>query len=117
MVTEEKYIYAGIMVFGVMVSSISQVMLKEATNRNYSSIIQEYLNPLVVAAYLFFFIATLCTIFAYRVIPLSMGPILESLSYVFISVFGCVFFKEKLTTRQLISLVLIISGIVLYSVY
>ena len=107
--------FAGLMLFGVLISSLSQVLLKKAADKQYSSRIREYLNLRVIIAYAVFFAATLCTVFAYRVIPLSMGPILESSSYLFVSVFGYLFFHEKLEKKQIMALLLIICGIVVFS--
>lgn len=114
--SRRELLYAGLMLFGVMISSLSQILLKTAANRTYASRIREYLNPLVITAYAVFFGATLCTVWAYRVIPLSMGPILESSSYVFVSIFGYLFFREKMTGKKLIGLAAIVCGITIYSV-
>ncbi len=114
--SRRELLYAGLMLFGVMISSLSQILLKTAANRTYASRIREYLNPLVITAYAVFFGATLCTVWAYRVIPLSMGPILESSSYVFVSIFGYLFFREKMTKKKLIGLAAIVCGITIYSV-
>ena len=72
---------------------------------------------MVMGAYAIFFGATLCTVYAYRVIPLSMGPILESSSYVFVSVFGYLFFREKMTKKKIAGLISIICGIAIYSIF
>ena len=109
--------YAGLMLFGVLISSLSQVLLKKAANREYSSRVREYLNLRVITAYGIFFLATLCTVFAYRVIPLSMGPILESSSYVFVSLFGYLFFGERFGKRKIGALTLIVGGIAVYSMF
>ena len=71
-------LYAAIYLLGTFVSSISQVMLKKAAQKEYDSPLGEYLNPLVIFAYCLFFGATLMTVFAYKEVPLSMGAILES---------------------------------------
>lgn len=108
--------YAFCMLFGTFISSISQVMLKKAASRKYDSIIKEYLNPSVIIAYVIFFLSTLLSLLAYKGIPLSMGPVLEASAYFFVTFFGVTVFKEKLNLRKIIALVLIISGIVIYSV-
>lgn len=107
--------YAGIMLFGVLISSFSQVLLKTAANKQYTTRLKEYLNIHVIIAYLLFFLSSICTLLAYRVIPLSMGPILESASYIFVSAFGYFAFQEKIGKRKLGALLLIICGIVVYS--
>lgn len=108
-------LYAGILLFGVFISAVSQVLLKKAAEKQYESWLREYLNPLVIAAYGIFFLATFCTIYAYKVIPLSMGPILESTSYLYVTLFGVTIFKEKLNRKKLGALVLIIGGIAVYA--
>lgn len=110
-------LYAGIMLAGVFVSSLSQILLKIAAGRKYPSKIREYLNPLVICAYAVFFLATLCTVFAYKEIPLSMGPILESSSYLFVSIFGYLFLHETITIKQLLGLAMIIGGISIYTLF
>lgn len=112
---KELLLYSCLSLFGTFISAISQVLLKKAAMRKYDSKIKEYLNPLVIIAYGIFFAATLLTIWAYKVVPLSMGPILAATGYLYVTVFGVAIFKEKLNKRKLISLLLIISGIVIYS--
>ena len=112
---KQLLIYSCFILFGTFISAISQVMLKKAALKTYESRIKEYLNPLVISAYMIFFLATLCSIYAYKVVPLSMGPILEATSYIYVTIFGVVIFKEKLSARKLIALGLIIAGIAVYS--
>lgn len=108
--------YAALLLLGVFISSISQVMLKKSALKTYDSKIKEYLNPLVIVAYILFVGTTFLSIFAYRGIPLSMGPILEATSYIYVTFFGIVFFNEKMSRKKWIALVLIITGIALYSI-
>ncbi|MCR5805097.1 MAG: multidrug ABC transporter [Clostridia bacterium] len=107
--------YASILIFGVFISSISQIILKKSADKKRDSIIKEYLNPYVIGAYTIFIAATLLSILAYRGIPLSLGPILEASGYLFVTLWGLVFFGEKLSFKKVIALVLIVSGIVVYS--
>ena len=108
-------LYIGIYLLGVLISSISQVLLKKAALRTYDSPLKEYLNPLVITAYAFFFGATLMTILAYKVVPLSMGAILEATAYLYITFFGVTIFKEKIGKEKALALALIIGGIIVYS--
>lgn len=108
-------LYAGLLLLGVFLSAISQVMLKKAALRQYSSKLREYLNPLVIVAYTIFVGTTFLSIYAYKGIPLSMGPVLEATSYIYVTVFGVTIFKEKLNKRKLVGLALIIAGIIIYS--
>lgn len=108
-------LYVGIYLVGVLVSSVSQVLLKKAAMRQYETPLKEYLNPWVITAYTLFFGATLMTILAYKVVPLSMGAILEATAYLHITFFGVTIFKEKLGRDKAIALLLIVGGIIVYS--
>lgn len=110
-------IYALIMMTGTFISAVSQVILKKAAGKTYDNKLKEYLNAPVISAYSIFVIATLLSVFAYRVVPLSMGPILEATSYIYITIFGVCIFKEKVTLRKAFSLALIICGIAVYSLW
>ena len=109
-----EILYAAVLLVGVFISAVSQVMLKKAALKKYDSKIKEYLNPLVIIAYVLFVGTTLLSILAYKGIPLSMGPILESTSYIYVTVFGVLIFKEKMNSRKMIALGLIIAGIAVY---
>lgn len=100
---------------GTFISSVSQVMLKKSAAKEYPSRIREYLNPLVIIAYTMFVAATLLSILAYRHIDLSAGAVLETSGYIYITVFGLIFFGEKPTRRKLFALLLIIAGTIIYT--
>lgn len=107
--------YSGLLLLGVFISAISQVMLKKAALKDYNNRLEEYLNPLVIFAYVLFVGTTFLSILAYRAIPLSMGPILEATSYIYVTAFGVLIFKEKLNRKKIAALALILLGIVVYS--
>lgn len=112
---ETMFLYSGILLLGTFISAVSQVILKKAALKVYPSKIREYLNFPVVFAYSLFLLTTFMCIFAYRVVPLSFGPVLESTSYLYVTVFGVLFFKEKITRKKTIALLLILLGIIVYS--
>jgi len=113
--TNEEILYSCILLFGVFISAISQVMLKKSALKKYDSKIKEYLNPLVIFAYVIFVVSTFLSIIAYKVIPLSLGPVLEATSYIYVTIFGVKIFKEKINLKKVTALVLIISGIIIYA--
>ena len=84
--------YTVLMLVSVFISSISQVLLKKAAMRHYDSVIQEYFNLKVIIGYVLFAATSLLAVLAYRVIPLSMGSVLEATSYIYVTVFGAAFF-------------------------
>ena len=48
-------ICAGALLLGTFVSSVAQVFLKKAAQKEYKSVVQEYLNPVVILSYAVFF--------------------------------------------------------------
>ena len=107
--------YIILFLASVFIASVSQVMLKKAAMRPYKNIILEYLNPLVIFAYLLFFGTTLIGVVAYRIIPISLGPVLETTSYIYITLFGVLIFHEKLNRKKVGALLLIITGILIFA--
>ena len=114
---KSKFLYAGLLLFGVFISSISQVLLKKASQQHYDSWIREYLNLRVFFAYFLFFCTTLLSIYAYKGIPLSWGPILESTGYFYITIFGIKFFHETINKKKLLALLFILCGIAVYALF
>lgn len=111
----ELAVYSCMIVIAVLISSFSQIMLKKSAQKKYISRIREYLNPLVIIAYILFFGCTLISLFALRVVPLSMQPILEASGFIFVAILSFIFFKEKLTRKQVLGMTLIIGGIIIYT--
>ena len=109
--------YAALMLFGTFISSVAQVMLKKAAQKQYASFWKEYLNVRVIAAYAIFFAASLLAVFAYRVVPLSMGAILEATGYLYITLFSVLIFHEKIGTKKILALLMIVCGIVVYALF
>ena len=68
--------YACFFLLGVLISAISQVLLKKSAMKNHDSTAGEYFNPFVILAYVLFAGATLLSVIAYQRIPLSMGAVL-----------------------------------------
>ena len=109
------FLYSLFLLLGVFISSVSQVMLKKAALRKYDNHIKEYLNPLVIFAYVLFVGTTFLSILAYKGIPISLGPVLEATSYIYVTVWGVKIFGEKINKQKLLALWLIIIGIIIYA--
>ena len=101
-----------IYVFSVFISSLSQILLKSSANKKYDNRLLEYLNPKVIIAYGIFFLATLVTVYAYKGIPLSLGAILETTGYLWVTVLGYCILKEKVSRKKIIGLVIVVCGII-----
>ena len=104
--------YYGIFLFSVFISSVSQIILKKSANIKYENPIREYLNIRVIVAYSIFLLSSFVTIYAYKFVPLSIGPVLESAGYIFVTVLGYIFLKERVGKKNLLGLACILCGIV-----
>lgn len=62
-----------------------------------------------------FFCSVILTMLALKYVPLSMSPILESTGYIFVSVMGYFFLKEKFTKRKLAGFALILAGVIIFN--
>lgn len=113
--SNEAVPYILVFVVSVLISSVSQVVLKKSADKEYASVVAQYLNPPVIGAYTLFFFSTLVTVYAFKYVPLSMGPILESLAYVFVGVLGVFVLHERVTLKSAIGMVLIVAGVVVFS--
>lgn len=106
-------VYVLVFIFSVLVASISQVMLKLATRRKYKNILMEYLNLNVVLGYGLMVISSLLTTIAYKGVPLSYGPIFNSLGYLAIGILSWLILKEKITKKKFLGYILIMVGIII----
>ena len=107
---KQQMLYTAILLGGVFLGAVSQVLLKKASMKTYTSPLMEYLNPKVIIAYIIFLGTTLISVTAYKVIPLSLGAVLETTSYLYITFFSVTIFKEKINKKKLLALLLIIVG-------
>lgn len=109
-----KLFYILLLIVSCFISAISQVLLKKATQKEYSSFIKQYLNFLVIIAYLLFFTVVIVNIYILRFIPMTiMNPIAETLPYILSIVFGRLFFNEKITIKKIIGSMIIVLGIII----
>ena len=110
-------VYVLIYISSVFVSSISQIILKKSAGITYKSWIYEYLNPRVIIAYGLFFVSTLLTMYALKVVPLTMSTLLEGSGYIFVFVLGYFFLQEKMTLKKWIGSAFIVAGILVYTIF
>lgn len=109
-------IYSCIYILGVVISAFAQTLLKKSANIERESKIKEYLNFKTIFAYGIFFGATLCTVLAYKYVPLSMGPILGTTEYLFVALLSYWLLKEKISKKKLIGLITIMLGVLIFSI-
>ncbi|WP_238858727.1 EamA family transporter [Clostridium sp. YIM B02569] len=108
-----KFIF--ILLFSVLISSISQIVLKKSANKEYKNFIKEYLNIQVIIGYALLFISTILTILALRGLQYKIVPIIEGAGYIYILILSYLFLKEKITKRKIVGNIIIILGILVFN--
>ena len=63
----------GLMIFGVVIAALSQIILKKAAMKHYDTWLKQYLNAPVIIAYFIFFVSSLCSVTALKVLPLTLA--------------------------------------------
>ena len=106
-------LFIAIFISASLISAFSQILLKKSAAVTYSSWIYEYLNVKVICAYAIFFLATLLTVYCYKVIPLSLGAMLEASGYVFVTILGRIMLGEKVSKQKLAGMALVIAGVII----
>ena len=117
MFSPEMMLHAGLMLLSVFLSTVSQVMLKKSAKKRYDVWWREYLNLWVISAYGLYVVTTILSILAYRVIPLSMGIILNATGYFYMAFFGVKLFGETLRKKKILALALLVCGIAIYALF
>lgn len=98
----------------VLLSAISQILLKMGAKKPHRNWIREYANPWVFSGYILLVISTLCVIYAYRGVDYKNGPVIESFGYILVMLLGRVVFQEKITKKKLLGNLLILAGIIVF---
>ena len=112
---KEQLPYALVYLTVTFLSAVSQVLLKKAAMKEHKNWLAEYLDWRVIIGYMIFVLCTFMTMFSYRGLPMSIGPILETTGYIYITFFGVTIFHEKLNRKKIIALAIILAGIVIYA--
>jgi drug/metabolite transporter (DMT)-like permease len=103
------------MLGGTFFSAISQILLKQSANIKYSNPLREYLNWRVILAYFLFFGILLLNTWCYTKVDMRYGPVIDTAAYVFVLLLSKVILKEKITRGKFIGNLIIIAGIIVYT--
>ena len=102
------------MIVSELIAASSQMLLKKSAQKEHSSIITEYLNPWVICGYGLLLLSMIVTIFCYDGLGYMGVVVMEPINYVIVLVMARLIFKEKITFRKFLGVLLIISGIVVF---
>ena len=103
-----------IMLGGTFFSAVSQILLKQSANIKYENRIREYLNFRVILSYAIFMLILLHT-WCYTKVDMRYGPVIDTAAYVFVLLLSHFILKEKITKGKIIGNLIIIAGILIYT--
>ena len=104
-----------LMLAGTFLSAVSQILLKKSAQKVYKNPLFEYLNWRVITAYEIFFGVLLLNTYAYTQVDMKYGPVIDTFTYVFVLLLSWLILKEKITKGKLIGNLIIILGVVIYT--
>lgn len=109
-------IFMLMMLGGTFFSAISQVLLKQSANKVYKNPIREYLNWRVITAYGIFFGVLLLNTYCFTKVDMRYGPVIDTAAYIFVLLFSWLILKEKITKGKIIGNLIIVLGILIYTI-
>ncbi len=99
---------------GQLIASVSQMLLKKSSQKEYPSVIRQYLNILVIAGYAMLMVSMYVSIVCYGHMPYMYVVILEPIGYIMVMFLSRVIFKEKITKNKIFGMARIIMGILVF---
>ena len=107
--------YFLLMFAATFFTAVSQVLLKQSAGRPHKSWIFEYLNWRVITAYGIACTVLLLNPYAYTKVDMKYGAVIDTFSYVFVMILSYFILKEKFNKGQLIGNLIIITGVMVYT--
>ncbi len=107
-------IFFFLMILAQVIAATSQILLKKSAGKSNVSFAREYLNVLVIGGYALLLISMVIVIFCYDGLGYMGAVIMEPISYIIVMLMARGVFGEKLTSRKIIGMVLIVCGIAVF---
>ena len=104
-----------IMLSGTFFSAVSQILLKQSANIKYENRIREYLNFRVILSYTIYMLILLLNTWCYTKVDMRYGPVIDTAAYVLVLLLSHFILKEKITKGKIMGNLIIIAGILIYT--
>lgn len=104
-----------LMLASATITAFSQIILKKSADKKHKGIIFEYVNPYVLFSYVCYFCVLMLNVFIYTKIDYRFGVVINSMASVLVMVLSKLMLKETITHRRICGNILIILGIVIFS--
>lgn len=100
----------------IVSTGLSQTLLKVGANQAHEKkFFKAYANPYTFVAYGLNILVTIFTVYALKDIPLKLFYSTTSLKFVLILFLSMIVLKEKINSRKLIGVGLIVFGVVIFN--
>ena len=108
-------VYYILVVLGVLLASVSQILLKKSASVRHTSFVTEYLNVKVIGGYSLLVFSLLLDLWAmhFGVLAKEVSSI-EALSYLFVPLLGWFILKERISGKKWAAIGLIMAGVVVF---
>jgi len=112
----------GLVFLAVVLTSISQVLLKRGADRGKNnrdtvdeSLLAPYLNRYTVSAYCLLLLTTIIGVIALQIVPLKLFYAIASLNFVIVAGLSYVFLKEEISVSMILGIGLVVVGVVVFN--
>jgi len=104
-----------LVIVSVFAAAGAQILLKQGARISYSSFWKQYLNPWVIGGYVIMGLSLLLNVFCLsKGVQVKEVSIIESLSYLFVPILSCLFFKEGITGKKAGAIAIIMAGVIVF---
>ncbi len=107
--------YIWFMIAGTFFGAVSQLLLKQSAGKKYKNILGEYLNWRVMTAYAIYFGVLILNTYCFTRVQMKLGPVIDCFTYAFILLLSRLVLKEKSTKGKLLGNLVILIGILIYT--
>lgn len=99
----------------VFVASVSQILLKQSAAKEHKHMIFKFLNWRVILGYTLLLGTTVINVFAYRGVELKVTPAIEATGIIWVTVLAAWLLGERPSGRTILSVIITVAGILVFS--
>lgn len=112
-----NWLFYILMVLSAGITAFSQIILKKSANKTHKGFIFEYINPYVIFSYMCYFGVLVLNVFIYTKIDYRFGVVINSMSSVLVMILSRVLLHEVITKRRICGNVLVVIGILVFTLF
>lgn len=103
-----------LVVMSVLITSVSQILLKISADKKHKNFIFEYFNPYVIISYVCFVIVLILNVMIFTKVDYRYGIVLNSIPTVTVMILSRFVLGEVISKRRLVGNLVILLGLVVF---